>query len=151
MTQFIHEINGTIEHIADVREYEGQCQTYRSIDIAIDIAGKYKNTPCITFGEFLFKKIEALNPGDRVWCRFEVSGKQYTNRDGETSYFNTLRGQGIGLIKSGQPSAIKPESEELFDSHPSRNTPANTAPSLPAEDSPLAAELNNPAGDDLPF
>lgn len=124
------EITGKVHEIGAVQQVT---DTFKKRDLIVE----YAENP--QFPEFI--KLEAtqdrtnlfdnLHVGQEVTASFNLRGRPWTNKDGVTTYFNTLV---VWRINAGQQSAAA-------------NAPAQQAAPAPA----YVAPAPNDEEDDLPF
>jgi hypothetical protein len=85
--------------------------------------------------------IDKLNPGDEVKVHINISGRLWTNPQGEDKYFNSIKGWRVEKL-----SADAPEPHQV--KHPTNQAPATQ--SKPQEFEP-ANNFKEEEHDDLPF
>lgn len=98
MQQTIFEITGLVDSISRIKEFSGQERIFKFQDVILKTGGKFETYPQFSFSENQLQSLSRVSAGDSVWIRFTVEGKKYAKSSGETSVFNTLRGQSIGVI-----------------------------------------------------
>lgn len=68
--------------------------------------------------EFLSEKVEVLNSyqeGDQVTIGINIRGREWTNPQGETKYFNSITGWKINKEKSYEPQKPQTPAQELLE------------------------------------
>jgi len=124
------EITGKVHEIGQTQQIS---DTFKKRDLVIQYAENPQFVEYIKFEatQDRVNIFDNLNPGDEVSVSFNLRGRPWTNKDGVTSYFNSLVAWRVNKGASEQPSA------------PAYNTPA----SAPQAD----ISSNNNEDDDLPF
>lgn len=120
------EIKGKVHEIGAVQQVT---ETFKKRDLVIEYAENPQYPEFIKFEATQDKTaiLDALKQGDEVEVSFNLRGRPWTNREGVTTYFNTLNVWRVTSLASAAPAAA----------------PQYAAP----------ADLSTPAGedDDLPF
>lgn len=124
ITAKVHEI-GPVQTVTD---------TFKKRDLVVQYAENPQFVEYIKFEatQDRVNIFDNLSPGDDVTVSFNLRGRPWTNKDGVTSYFNSLVAWRVNAVANGQPSAAPA---------------ANAAPS-PA---PVDTYSNSNEDDDLPF
>src|SRR5690606_22305123 len=124
------EITGKVHEVGPVQQIS---DTFRKRDLVIQYAENPQFVEYIKFEatQDRVNIFDNLNPGDDVSVSFNLRGRPWTNKDGVTSYFNSLVAWRVNKGASEPPLA------------PSYNTPA----SAPQAD----ISSSNNEDDDLPF
>ncbi|RZK49498.1 MAG: DUF3127 domain-containing protein [Pedobacter sp.] len=121
------EIKGKVHEVGAVQQVS---ETFKKRDLIVEYAENPSYPEYIRFEALQDKTslLDALKPGEEVEVAFNLRGRPWTNKDGVTSYFNSLVIWKVTTL--GQTAAAAA-------------APAFAAPS----------DLNTPAGedDDLPF
>jgi hypothetical protein len=124
------EVTGKIKVISDEQQIS---PTFRKKELVVTTDEQYPQSIMI---EFIQDKSDLLNNfsvGDDVKVSINLGGREWVNPQGETKYFNSIKGWRIE--KMGTAAA-----------------PAPSAPPVPAADSfPPATSINEDEPDDLPF
>jgi len=123
------EITGKVHEVGQIQQVT---DTFKKRDLVIQYAENPQFVEYIKFEatQDRVNIFDNLNPGDDVSVSFNLRGRPWTNKDGITSYFNSLV---AWRVNKGAAQA-QPQSY---------NTPA----SAPAVD----ISSNNGEDDDLPF
>lgn len=83
------EIKGTVHEVGETQQVT---ETFRKRDLIIEYAENPSYPEYIKF-ELLQDKVilaEEVLPGDQVEIHFNLRGRPYTNKEGVTTYFNSL-------------------------------------------------------------
>ena len=82
------EIKGQVKAIMPVKE----TATFKSIEviITIDFDGKYPQHLSCQLSQGKCDLINGINIGDLVTAEINLKGREWTNPQGETKYFNSL-------------------------------------------------------------
>jgi hypothetical protein len=124
------EVTGKIKMIDQTKEVGSA--GFKKRDIVVTTDEQY---PQHILVQFVQDKCELLNNfqvGEAVKIDINLRGREWTNQQGETVYFNTIQGWRIGKLQSD----IAPS--------PSASMPA-------AQAFPPATNINEEEPDDLPF
>lgn len=83
------EITGKVHEVGDVQHITDE---FKKRDLIVEYAENPQFVEYIKFEAHGDKvtMFNTLNPGDEVQVSFNLRGRPWTNRDGVTSYFNTL-------------------------------------------------------------
>lgn len=127
------EVTGRVKMIDQTKEVGSA--GFRKRDIVVTTDEQY---PQHILVQFVQDKCELLNNyqvGDQVKIDINLRGREWTNPQGETVYFNTIQGWRIGKVQADAPAA-----------------PAAQTPAMPAAEAfAPATNLNEEDPDDLPF
>jgi len=124
------EITGKVHEVGQVQQIS---DTFKKRDLVIQYAENPQFVEYIKFEatQDRVNIFDNLNPGDDVTVSFNLRGRPWTNKDGITSYFNSLVAWRINKVAGEQPASAQ------------YNTPA------PAPQVDISS--NNNEDDDLPF
>ena len=123
------EVLGTIKMIDETKTYGNN--GFRKRELVVTTEEQYPQHLMI---EFIQDKTDLLNSfsvGQKVRININLRGREWTNPQGETKYFNSIQGWRIETLEQEQPDGIPP-------------TP-------PMEAFEPADDLNEEEYDDLPF
>lgn len=126
------EVIGRVKMIDQTKEVGSG--GFKKRDIVVTTDEQY---PQHILVQFVQDKCDLLNNyqvGDQVKIDINLRGREWTNQQGETVYFNTIQGWRIGKLQVDAPS---------------NNT--STPPMPAAETFAPATNLNEEEPDDLPF
>ena len=124
------EVTGKIKMIDQTKEVGSA--GFKKRDIVVTTDEQY---PQHILVQFVQDKCELLNNyqvGEAVKIDINLRGREWTNQQGETVYFNTIQGWRIGKVQS-------------------EATPTASAPMPPAQAFAPAPAINEEEPDDLPF
>ncbi len=96
------EITGKIKVINPTKEVN---DSFKKRELVITTQEQYQQHVLIDFIQEKCSVLDNFNVGDDVSVSINVRGKEYTNKNGEVSYFNQL--QGWKIEKTG--SAVPPQ------------------------------------------
>ena len=122
------EVTGRVKMIDQTKEVGSG--GFKKRDIVVTTDEQY---PQHILVQFVQDKCDLLNNyqvGDQVKIDINLRGREWTNQQGETVYFNTIQGWRIGKIQAEAPQ---------------------TPPMPTAETFAPATNLNEEEPDDLPF
>ena len=123
------EVLGTIKMIDETKTYGNN--GFRKRELVVTTEEQYPQHLLI---EFIQDKTDLLNSfsiGQKVRININLRGREWTNPQGETKYFNSIQGWRIETLEQEQPEGMPP------------------AP--PMEAFEPADDLNEEEFDDLPF
>jgi hypothetical protein len=126
------EVTGRVKMIDQTKEVGSG--GFKKRDIVVTTDEQY---PQHILVQFVQDKCDLLNNyqvGDQVKIDINLRGREWTNQQGETVYFNTIQGWRIGKVQAEAPAAA-----------------AQTPPMPAAETFAPATNLNEEEPDDLPF
>lgn len=125
------EITGKVHEIGAVQQVT---ETFKKRDLVIEYAENPQYPEFIKFEatQDRVNLFDNLNSGDEVSVSFNLRGRPWTNKDGVTTYFNSLVAWRINKVAS---------------------TPQGNAPQNAMPDTPPPVDISAQAGDDddLPF
>ena len=98
------EIAGKIKVINPTKEVS---DTFKKRELVVTTEEQYPQHILIDFIQDKCAVLDSYNVGDAVSVSINVRGKEYTNKNGEVSYFNQL--QGWKIERTG--SAVPPENQ----------------------------------------
>ena len=126
------EVTGRVKMIDQTKEVGSG--GFKKRDIVVTTDEQY---PQHILVQFVQDKCDLLNNyqvGDQVKIDINLRGREWTNQQGETVYFNTIQGWRIGKVQAEAPAAA-----------------LQTPPMPAAETFAPATNLNEEEPDDLPF
>jgi hypothetical protein len=124
------EVTGKIKMIDQTKEVGSA--GFKKRDIVVTTDEQY---PQHILVQFVQDKCELLNNyqvGETVKIDINLRGREWTNQQGETVYFNTIQGWRIGKVQAD-------------------TAPTASAPMPPAQAFAPATSINEEEPDDLPF
>ncbi|MDY0089597.1 MAG: DUF3127 domain-containing protein [Flavobacteriaceae bacterium] len=126
-----------MEIVGKVRVINAEQQisaTFRKRELVVTTDEQYPQHILIEFTQDKSDLLNQYNPGDAVKVSINIRGREWTNPQGETKYFNSIQGWRIEKLQSDVPA------------------PAENLPQMPAADAfEPATDLNEEEHDDLPF
>lgn len=126
------EVTGRVKMIDQTKEVGSG--GFKKRDIVVTTDEQY---PQHILVQFVQDKCDLLNNyqvGDQVKIDINLRGREWTNQQGETVYFNTIQGWRIGKVQAEAPAVA-----------------SQTPPMPAAETFAPATNLNEEEPDDLPF
>jgi hypothetical protein len=94
------EIAGKIKVINPTKEVS---DTFKKRELVVTTQEQYPQHILIDFIQDKCAVLDSYNVGDAVSVSINVRGKEYTNKNGEVSYFNQLQGWKIERTDSAVP------------------------------------------------
>ena len=150
------EIQGRIKQIFS-SQMLGQ-NGFEKRDLVITTEEQYPQTIIIQFTQQRCDLLESLQVGQNVKVYINIRGREWTNPQGETKYFNTIEGWKIEVVHTTnvanqQPVQQQPVTQAAPAPQPQRAPQQVQQPQLfdnnGKEPNPMI--LDNNEGDNLPF
>jgi hypothetical protein len=94
------EISGKIKVINPTKEVS---DTFKKRELVVTTEEQYPQHVLIDFIQEKCSVLDSFNIGESVSVSINVRGKEYTNKNGEISYFNQLQGWKIERTGSAVP------------------------------------------------
>lgn len=110
--------------------------TYEKRELIVTTDEQYPQTIMIEFPQGKCNaQLDQLTPGERVTIGINLGGREWVNPNGETKYFNSIKGWSVRT-----------------DTTPQNATPAPATPAAaPAQNNAPAMDFKEEEHDDLPF
>lgn len=123
------EVLGRVKMIGDVQQISG---TFKKREIVVTTEEQYPQHIMIEFTQDKTDLLNQYNIGEQVRVSINLRGREWTNPQGETKYFNSIQGWRIERLQA--------------------ESPTNQIPPMPAADAfEPATNFNEEEHDDLPF
>lgn len=124
------EVTGKIKMIDQTKEVGSA--GFKKRDVVVTTDEQYPQSILVQFVQDKCDLLNNFQVGEAVKIDINLRGREWTNPQGETVYFNTIQGWRIGKVQAEATSA--------------------QAPPMPAVEAfPPATSLNEEEPDDLPF
>jgi hypothetical protein len=127
------EVTGRVKMIDQTKEVGSS--GFKKRDIVVTTDEQYPQHILVQFVQDKCDLLNNFQVGEQVKIDINLRGREWTNPQGETVYFNTIQGWRIGKLQAEAPGAPTAPS-------PAMPTPETFAP---------ATNLNEEEPDDLPF
>lgn len=120
------ELQGAVHHISDEQQVSA---SYTKRELVIKTDEQYPQFINIEFSQGKCNlELDALTHGTVVKVHINIGGREWVNPQGETKYFNSIKGWRIEKIGEGtapaQPIPPAPATEQPIESQPSTQAPA---------------------------
>ncbi|MDD2673581.1 MULTISPECIES: DUF3127 domain-containing protein [Flavobacterium] len=125
------EVTGKIKMIDQTKEVGSG--GFKKRDVVVTTDEQYPQHILVQFVQDKCDLLNSFQVGEPVKIDINLRGREWTNPQGETVYFNTIQGWRIGKLQADAPSA------------------AQMPPMPAAEAFAPATNLNEEEADDLPF
>lgn len=123
------EVLGRVKMIGDVQQISA---TFKKREMVVTTEEQYPQHIMIEFTQDKADLLNQYNVGEQVRVSINLRGREWTNPQGETKYFNSIQGWRIERLQAEVPS--------------------NQMPPMPAADAfEPATNFNEEEHDDLPF
>lgn len=101
------EIKGKVHEVGAIQQVS---ETFKKRDLVVEYAENPSYPEYIKFEALQDKTalLDALKPGDEVEVSFNLRGRPWTNREGVTSYFNSLVVWRITALTNNAAAAAAP-------------------------------------------
>ena len=126
------EVIGRVKMVEQTKEVGSS--GFRKRDIVVTTDEQYPQFISVQFVQDKCDILDAYKVGDNVKIDINLRGREWTNPQGETVYFNTIQGWRIGKVQDGTPA------------------PQGQVPPMPAAQTFVPADnFKEEDHDDLPF
>lgn len=122
------EVQGKIKVIGETQSFGSN--GFRKREVVVTTDEQYPQHISIEFLQDKTDLLDSFNVGQDVKININLRGREWTNPQGETKYFNSINGWRIEAVQAGD---------------------SEMPPVPPAEAFAPASDLNNEDHDDLPF
>lgn len=123
------EVLGRVKMIGNVQQVSA---TFKKREMVVTTEEQYPQHIMIEFTQDKTDLLNQYNIGEQVRVSINLRGREWTNPQGETKYFNSIQGWRIERLQT--------------------ETPTNQMPPMPAADAfEPATNFNEEEHDDLPF
>jgi single-stranded DNA-binding protein len=123
------EVLGRVKMIGDVQQISA---TFKKREMVVTTEEQYPQHIMIEFTQDKTDLLNQYNIGEQVRVSINLRGREWTNPQGETKYFNSIQGWRIERLQA--------------------EAPTNQMPPMPAADAfEPATNFNEEEHDDLPF
>lgn len=145
------EIQGRVKQIFPSQTM-GQ-NGFEKRDLVIVTEEQYPQTIIIQFTQQRCDLLDSLQVGQNVKVYINIRGREWTNPQGETKYFNTIEGWKIEVIQTTNVANQQPAAQAAPAPTPQRAPQQVQQPQLFDNNGrePNPAILNNQEEDNLPF
>lgn len=138
-----YDITGIIIDILPAQTFN---KGFRKREFVIEVGDKYPQKIVFTLVQDKCDMLESFGIGDTVNVAFEVKGRDWTDKSGQTKYFNTLEAvrmhsQQKAPISTKGSSSFDDDDDEIF-----RSLGLDVGPTKPTNPTP-----SDFTDDDLPF
>ena len=121
-------ISGKIKLINETKEYGSN--GFRKRELVVTTQEQYPQNILVEFVQDRCELLDSYNIGELVKIDINIRGREWTNKDNEVKYFNSIQGWRIEKIEENYDSQIQP---------------------LPTKEELNADENSSKEPDDLPF
>lgn len=136
------ELQGAVHHISDEQQVSA---SYTKRELVIKTDEQYPQFINIEFSQGKCNlELDALTHGTVVKVHINIGGREWVNPQGETKYFNSIKGWRIEKIGEGTAPAQTPAPKST-PTMTAGNVTTHTATAIPATD------FKEEEHDDLPF
>jgi|TARA_B100001093_G_scaffold145915_1_gene138576 hypothetical protein len=116
-------ISGKIKFISETKEYGSN--GFRKRELVVTTQEQYPQNILIEFIQDKCGILDSYNDGELVKIDINIRGREWTNKDNELKYFNSIQGWRIEKIEENYDSQVPPlpTKEELNDNENSSKEP----------------------------
>lgn len=129
------EVSGKIKMIDQTKEVGSA--GFKKRDVVVTTDEQYPQHILVQFVQDKCDLLDNYQVGESVKIDINLRGREWTNPQGETSYFNTIQGWRIAKIQDGQ-NFPPPQNQSAVEAYETKNNPQSTT-------------TNEEEPDDLPF
>jgi len=130
------KVNGEVQYFLNgkvaVNEEDKSKASFRKRELVITTEEQYPQIIMIEFIQDKCDLLNSINVGENVKVSINLGGREWVNPQGETKYFNSIKGWRVEKLQPEAPAAAM-------------------APMPPAEAFAPATNFNEEEHDDLPF
>jgi hypothetical protein len=141
------EIQGRIKFIGQTQTF-GQ-NGFQKREVVIVTEEQYPQSIIFDFTQDNCYILDNFQVNQLVKISFNIRGREWTNPQGETKYFNTLQGWRIEGIQYTQPS--QPQQQQQFTQNQYQQPAPVPQPTVAAHFEPYNGTANDMEDDGLPF
>ncbi|WP_031426345.1 DUF3127 domain-containing protein [Flavimarina sp. Hel_I_48] len=123
------EVQGKIKLIGETQTFGSN--GFRKREVVVTTEEQYPQPIMVEFVQDKTDLLNSFNVGQNVKIGINLRGREWTNAQGETKYFNSLQGWRIENLQQGAPSG--------------------NVPAPPADQFEPASDFEDEDHDDLPF
>ncbi|MGB3774117.1 MAG: DUF3127 domain-containing protein [Leeuwenhoekiella sp.] len=124
------EVQGKIKVIGDVQTFGSN--GFRKREVVVVTEEQYPQPIMVEFVQDKTDLLNSFNVGQNVKIGINLRGREWTNAQGETKYFNSLQGWRIENLEQGSSGG-------------------NVPPAPPSDQFEPASDFEDEDHDDLPF
>ena len=126
------EVTGRIKMIGDVQQISA---SFKKREVVVTTEEQYPQHILLEFTQDKADLLNQYNVGEPVRVSINLRGREWTNPQGETRYFNSIQGWRVERLQTEAPAAS-----------------AHQMPAMPPSDAfEPATNFNEEEHDDLPF
>lgn len=96
------ELHGTVKKIFDTQTFASGFQKREMVLLTIE---QYPKPILIDFMSEKINLLDNVSEGDEVKIGININGKEWTNQQGETKYFNSISGWRLEKVSAGNKQA----------------------------------------------
>lgn len=138
------EVTGRIKVINPTQEVSA---SFKKRELVVTTDEQYPQHIMIEFTQAKVDDLNNFQVGEQVKVSINLRGREWTNPQGETKYFNSIQGWRIESLQSQQ--SANPQSQSAVDNYfQKQNGVPSASPAQAFEPSP---NFNEEDHDDLPF
>ncbi len=100
------EVTGRVKMVDQTKEVGSS--GFRKRDIVVTTDEQYPQHILVQFVQDKCDLLNNFQVGDNVKIDINLRGREWTNPQGETVYFNTIQGWRIAKLQAETPSAVPP-------------------------------------------
>ena len=123
------EVTGKIKMIDQTKEVGSG--GFKKRDIVVTTDEQYPQHILVQFVQDKCDLLNNFQAGEQVKIDINLRGREWTNPQGETVYFNTIQGWRIGKVQADAPAAQTPQMPAAQAFAPATNLNEETAADLP--------------------
>ena len=99
-------ISGKIKLINETKEYGSN--GFRKRELVVTTQEQYPQNILVEFVQDRCEILDSFQVGELVKIDINIRGREWTNKDNEVKYFNSIQGWRIDSLQQNVPSAVPP-------------------------------------------
>ena len=98
------EVSGKVHHLGEEQQVTS---TFKKRELVVATMEQYPQHILIEFKQDKCDLLNNCNVGDNIKVSINILGREWTNPQGETKYFNSIQGWNISKVQDAEVTVIK--------------------------------------------
>lgn len=99
------EVSGKVKVVGDVQQVS---PTFKKRELVVTTEEQYPQSIMIEFVQDKTDLLNTVSVGENVKVSINLGGREWVNPQGETKYFNSIKGWRIEKLQAEAPAAMPP-------------------------------------------
>lgn len=99
------EVSGKVKVVGDVQQVS---PTFKKRELVVTTEEQYPQSIMIEFVQDKTDLLNTVSVGENVKVSINLGGREWVNPQGETKYFNSIKGWRIEKLQTEAPAAMPP-------------------------------------------